>query len=158
MMASEPFTIRPAVIFEQSLLSSMIRTGRLNPFGLNWGRFLVAESDSGKILGCIQRKDHGGDVRELASLYVLPAWRGNGIASQLVRELMRRTSVPLWLTCRSRLTGFYARFGFAIVEETREMPTYFRFAWRLFQILRVFLPGSDGLAVMRCFELVEPTE
>jgi GNAT superfamily N-acetyltransferase len=143
-------TIRPAQCTEKPLLVSMIRAGRLNPLGLDWRRFLVAELPSGQVVGCIQRKDHAGEVRELASLYVHPRWRKQGIARALVRELMQRTIPPLWLTCRQRLTGFYEHFGFKIVEFPTEMPAYFRAAWRLFRVIRFALPGRDGLAVMRC--------
>ena len=142
-------TIRPAQRAEQALLVSMIRAGRLNPLGLDWRRFLVAEQQPGHVVGCIQRKDHAGEVRELASLYVQPRWRQKGIASALVNELMKRTAPPLWLTCRERLTGFYEHFGFEVVELPAEMPGYFRAAWRLFRILRFVLAGRDGLAVMR---------
>ncbi len=148
-MQNPAFTIRPARRAEKPLLVSLIRSGRLNPLGLDWRRFLVAELPTGEVVGCIQRKDHAGEVRELASLYVRPRWRKQGIASALVRELMHRTEPPLWLTCRERLTSFYHRFGFTTVEAPRQMPPYFRAAWRIFRALRFVLAGTDGLAVMR---------
>lgn len=147
-MSIAPITVRPAVVSEQALLKAMIRAGRLNPLGLDWCRFLVAVSGSGEVVGCIQRKDHTGDVRELASLYVLPEWRGRGVASQLIRQLIERASPPLWLTCRSSLSPFYSQFGFAVIDDPQEMPSYFRFAALLFRILRVFLSRGDRLTVM----------
>jgi ribosomal protein S18 acetylase RimI-like enzyme len=80
-------------------------------------------------------KTHGDGSRELASIAVLPAWRGRGVASAVIEALMARESGPLYLTCRDTMTGFYERFGFREIG-VGEMTPYFR---RLSRILGVVL-------------------
>ncbi|MFN2148306.1 MAG: GNAT family N-acetyltransferase, partial [Anaerolineales bacterium] len=124
------------------------RAGRLNPFGLDWRRFLLAVTSSGDIVGCVQTRPHRGGARELASLYVRPEWRRRGVGARLVQAILERESPPLWLTCRSELVPFYRRFGFEPVERMDEMPTYFRLVWWMFGLVRRLTRTNRELVVM----------
>ncbi len=42
-------TIRPASAAHQPAIAAIIRAARINPLGLNWPRFLVAEESGGLI-------------------------------------------------------------------------------------------------------------
>jgi len=79
--------------------------------------------------------------RELASLAVVAANKGQGIGSALVRALLATESGTVYLTCADRLEGYYTRFGFRRLEPV-EMPPYFRRLSRLTRalsaILRIF--------------------
>jgi GNAT superfamily N-acetyltransferase len=146
---SKQIRIEPAGREAQAKIRSMIRAGNLNPLGLDWRHFLLAIDPDDGIIGCVQVKVHRGGARELASLYVQPSWRRCKVGSRLVEMILDEQSPPLWLTCRKRLTGFYRRFGFIIVDQPREMPAYFRIVWRLFKIIQVLGSFEAGLAVMR---------
>ncbi|HET7009290.1 MAG TPA: GNAT family N-acetyltransferase [Anaerolineales bacterium] len=124
----------------------ILRTG-INPMSLEWQRFIVAEDGAGQFVGCGQVKEHRDGSRELASIAVEEAWRGRGIASRLIRELMQRHAPPLWLTCRSNLAEFYGRFGFVEVAEPAQMAPYFRKIVRLARMFHWLAPG-ERLAVM----------
>jgi len=142
-------TIRPASAADSSKIKRLVRSERLNPLGLNWRRFLIAEDSGGRMLGCVQVKTHGGGAKELASLVVVPAWRGRGVARALVEHLQQCSNSPLWLTCRSGLIPFYSRFGFREVRDSAKMPQHFKLA-RLFGKLLHFVGTVVGyLAVMR---------
>jgi N-acetylglutamate synthase-like GNAT family acetyltransferase len=107
----------------------MIRAANINPMGLNWERFLVAEGQ-GQIVGIGQIKPHHDGSRELASIAVIPERQHQGIASQLIEALIARENGPLYLMCQQTLQGFYARFGFKRIKQD-QMPRYFRRTTRL---------------------------
>jgi N-acetylglutamate synthase-like GNAT family acetyltransferase len=114
----------------------MIRAEALNPFGLDWSRFLVAERE-GQVVGIGQIKPHGDGSRELASIAVIPTAQGQGVGTHLIHALMAAERGPLYLMCRPELEGYYQRFGFTSVEDRRAMPPYFR---RIARIAAVILP------------------
>ena len=68
--------IRPATSADAPAIRALIRRVRINPTGLDWRRFLVAEGPEGMILACGQIKPHGDGTFELASVAVDEAWRG----------------------------------------------------------------------------------
>lgn len=69
-------------------------------------------------------------VWELASVYVQPKWRNNGIGSELIRRLMKRhldmdrSANDVYLLTLASTKSWYNRFGF---EETDDPPTYMAF-------------------------------
>lgn len=146
--AGTGFSLRSAHEEEQSLIKSFIRNEHLNPLSLNWRHFWLAETAGGKIIACGQVKQHGDGSRELASLVVLPAWRGRGVAASMISRLKLEAGPPLWLTCRSGLIPFYAKFGFEDATRSEDLPPYFR---RLRGLAKVFLGlarAAEPLAVM----------
>ena len=118
-----PLTLRDATIEDQPTIRQIVRAANINPTGLNWPRFIVAE-DGGAIVGVGQVKPHRDGTRELASIAVLPARQGQGIGTAIIQDLVRRENATLHLTCRSRLQGYYERFGFRRLE-SRDYPPYF---------------------------------
>lgn len=122
--------------------------------GLHWSRFVLAVDDEGKMIGCAQIKSHSDGTHELASLAVIPEWRGKGVARRLIEYLVQahfQTSPhePLYLTCRGSLGPLYEHFGFRRLNPP-EMPTYFRRIHRLVQIFhKMKAAPSEGLWVMR---------
>jgi N-acetylglutamate synthase-like GNAT family acetyltransferase len=121
--------IRPAAEADQKTIKTIVRAARINPTGLNWQRFLVAEHQ-GLIVGVGQVKPHGDGTRELASIAVIPERQHQGIASALIENLLDRETGTLHLMCRHVHESFYGRFGFRRIEE-RDMTPYFRRMIRL---------------------------
>lgn len=117
--------LRQAVQADLPAIRGLVRQTGINPLGLNWRRFLVAESPSGEFIGCGQLKPHFDGSLELASLAVVPAWRGRGVARLLIQSLMEKASRPLYLVCRGPLGALYEKFGFRVIRP-EEMPPYFR--------------------------------
>ncbi len=118
-----PLTLRDATADDQPTIRQIVRAANINPTGLNWPRFIVAE-DGGAIVGVGQVKPHRDGTREVASIAVLPARQCQGIGTAIIQELVRRENATLYLTCRSRLQGYYERFGFRRLE-SRDYPPYF---------------------------------
>jgi len=118
-----PLTLRDATASDSATIRRIVRAARINPSGLDWPRFIVAE-DGAIIVGVGQVKPHRDGTRELASMAVLPARQGQGIGTAIIEELLRRENGTLHLTCRSRLQGYYERFGFRRLEP-RDYPPYF---------------------------------
>lgn len=139
-------TVREARATDFPAIHTLIYRVGINPLGLNWRRFLVAESPQGEFIGCGQLKPHGDGSLELASLAVVPAWRGRGVARQLILALMAKAPHPLYLTCLGHLQPFYEKFGFRVLTP-EEMPPYF---WRLSRLARLAFPFTHRtLLVMK---------
>lgn len=144
---------RPATAADQAAITAIIRQAGINPMGLKWPNFLLAvDAGTGAVVGTGQLKPHGDRSRELASIATVPAYRGRGIAGEIIRRLMARhaaeSRAPLYLTCRSPLRTFYAPYGFREIEPA-EMPPYFRRIKRLVNFFRALAPGEVTLSVMR---------
>lgn len=123
------FILRPATKQDQSTIRWLVAQARVNPAGLNWQRFWVAEAD-GKVIGCCQVKPHRDGSRELASLVVREDWRGKGVARALVEHFTAEEEGILYLMCRSDLGELYEKLGFRSLE-VDEMPKYFRRVFKL---------------------------
>jgi len=125
------YITRPALLDDAHSIRSLIRAVRINPIGLDWRRFIVAVDREGYLVGCGQVKPHRDGSRELASIAVREDWRQQGVARAIILLLLAQHPPPLYLTCRSRLGQFYARFGFQVVLDEKRMPPYFRRIHRL---------------------------
>ena len=119
----------------------------INPMDLNWRHFVIAVNNDEEFLGCGQVKEHRDGSLELASIAVKPEWRNLGIARKIIEHLIAIYPHPLYLTCRSKLGGFYEKFGFHIIE-MEEMPIYFRRIAHLAQLFgRLKLIPGDLLVM-----------
>ncbi len=144
-----PLTLRDATVEDQPTIRQIVRAANINPTGLEWPRFIVAEdggADGGAIVGVGQVKPHRDGTRELASIAVIPARQGQGLGSAIINELLRREWGIVHLTCRSQLQGYYERFGFKRLEP-RDYPPYF--ARRLPMINAFLRPFGIRIIVMR---------
>lgn len=102
--------LRPATAADAGTIRKLILNEHLDPTSLDWRHFTVAE-DAGQIIGIAQVKPLPG-VNEFGSLVVLPAYRGQGIAAQLIAALEAQAGLPLYLLCREQMEPYYLRFGF----------------------------------------------
>ncbi len=146
--APVPFRLRLATEADQSAIRRMVRAARLNPTGISWRRFTVAEDGDHRLIGCAQLKPHRNEFVELASLVVQPEWRGRGVARSLIEQLKQETGPPLWLMCRSGLVPLYERFSFVEVLPDEAQPAYFRRVRRLASAFHMVVGRDEHLAVM----------
>jgi N-acetylglutamate synthase-like GNAT family acetyltransferase len=141
------FSLRPANGDDAPAIRRLIRAVQINPMGLDWRRFVVAVGPEGRLLGCGQLKPHGDGIMELASLAVEPEYRGQGIARALMDRLVVSGPRPLFLTARSGLQPFYAKWGFQMLE-LDEMPRYFRRLVKVFSLVTRLADQEERLIVM----------
>lgn len=142
------FTLRPASATDDTKIKEIIYQMQLNPLGLNWRRFILAIDPTGQIIGCGQVKPHRDGLLELASLGVLPEWRGKGVARRIIEYLLEKYPGRLYLTCRSELEPLYQKFGFRTLNYT-EMPRHYQRITRLVASFNWLTRRSDHLCVMR---------
>lgn len=147
-MTTLRFHIRPARAADAPIIKRMIHSAHLNPIGLVWQRFVVAEDVEGKVIGCAQIKPHADGSRELASVYVVPQARRRGVARAMIQHLLGQTAGEIYLTCRSSLGDFYRQFGFEIAP-SQTLPRYYRRIKQLVTILNYLRPSGETLLVMR---------
>lgn len=139
-------TIRPATEADQPTIRRLIREANINRMSLRWPSFVVAEED-GEIAGVGQVKAHRDGSRELASIAVVPARKGQGIGSAIIKTLLaREPGVVLYLTCRRELEGYYERFGFRRLEQADYPPHFARMIPLINMVARLF---SMQILVMR---------
>jgi amino-acid N-acetyltransferase len=115
--------IRPSRQEDQHVIVSFIQQARINPRNLHWQNFFVAEDD-GQIVGIRQVKVHAQGTREVASGFVLPEYRRQGISAVLMKEILAREKDSLYLMCNKKRKTYYEQFGFQDVK-LRELPEDF---------------------------------
>src|SRR5688572_27736230 len=98
--------IRPSRQEDQHVIVSFIQQARINPRNLHWQNFFVAEDD-GQIVGIRQVKVHAQGTREVASGFVLPEYRRQGISAVLMKEILAREKDSLYLMCNKKRKTYY---------------------------------------------------
>lgn len=144
---TDKFFLRPAAADDAPAIHALIRQAKLNPSGLNWQHFVLATKADGEMIGCGQIKFHTDGSHELASLAVVPAWQGKGVARVLLTYLLAEHPDALYLMCLSSLGPFYEKFGFHSLSEP-EMPRYFRRIKKLLKFIPFIIPDGEFLLVM----------
>ena len=142
------FTLRPARETEFTIIKDLIHAVGINPMGLDWKRFIVAVNAQDEIVATGQIKPHGRDIQELASIAVLPEYRGHGLARLVIEYLLKNSPRPLYLTCVSSLGPFYEKFGFRALEYG-EMPRYFQRISKLAGLVFFMSSRDEKLLVMK---------
>jgi N-acetylglutamate synthase-like GNAT family acetyltransferase len=145
---SESIILRAAKEADFPAIKELIHAVQINPMGLDWRRFLVAIDPKGEIIGCGQIKPHQDGSHELASIAVVPDWRGRGVARKIIESLTASHADELYLTCRERLGPFYEKFGFIALEDN-DMPPYFRRIRRITRWMSALHLFQEGLLVMK---------
>lgn len=141
------FILRKAYENDFPKIKKLISDVKINPTGLDWHRFIVAETPTGDFVGCGQLKPHSGDIVELASIAVVSSARNQGIGEIIIRKLVSETKLPIYLTCRSPLGSYYQRFGFRKIAGN-ELPDYFRRLSRLANLINALHIVNDQMLVM----------
>jgi N-acetylglutamate synthase-like GNAT family acetyltransferase len=126
-------TIRPAAEADQPTITALIREARINPRNLRWENFLVAE-DAGRIVGIRQTKRHKAGTREVASGYVIPEYRRQGISKRLMEALLAKENGPVYTLIRARWASYYEQFGFRRVSP-RDLPPDLRREYRIGRLI-----------------------
>jgi N-acetylglutamate synthase-like GNAT family acetyltransferase len=139
--------LRQAVENDDSRIRNLIHRVGINPLGLDWRRFLIAETDDGIFIGCGQLKPHADGSLEMASLAVEEKYRGRGVARAIIQRLLVESPRPLYLMCRPELGPLYEKFGFQAVDSSI-LPPYFRRIRRVIHAV-VSLAGREGPLIMR---------
>ena len=142
------FTLRPARETESDTIKDLIHSVGINPMGLDWKRFLVAVDAQDQVIATGQIKPHGQDIHELASIAVVPEYRGHGLARAIIEELLKTGKRPLYLTCRSSLGPMYETFGFRSISYD-EMPRYFQRLSKLAGLVFLLASQDEKLLVMK---------
>jgi len=89
----------------------------INPLGLDWKRFIVAETHYGGFIGCGQLKPPKDSSLELASIAVDASYRGQGVARAMIEHLL----APSLLSGRP-LTGTFDLLRVLSRGESEELP------------------------------------
>lgn len=129
--------IRPARQEDQETIVSFINQAKLNPRNLHWQNFLVAE-DNGNVVGIRQVKVYKQGTREVASGFVLPEYRRQGISAQLMKALLAREAGPLYTMVNEKRAPYYEQFGFRRVKMS-QLPSDFRKEYRLGRIVTTLM-------------------
>ena len=144
------YTLRPARETESGAIKDLIHSVGINPLDLDWKRFIVAVDAQDQVIATGQIKPHGKGIQELASIAVMPEYRGQGLARAIIETLLKENSRPLYLTCLSRMEPLYEKFGFHAIPY-EEMPRYFQRITKLAGLINVVAKFGDGdkLSVMK---------
>ena len=126
-------SVRRATAGDQEEITRLVRAARLNPAGLAWPAFVVAEDD-GRLVGAAQLRRHPDAAVELASLVVDGPARGAGVATSMVDVLLETETGPVHTIIDRRFAGHFARWGFTPVPPA-ELPRSIRRTLRIGRII-----------------------
>ncbi len=146
--SSKGYTLRQAEATDADTIRQIISQAHINPTGLAWQRFILAVNQQGNTIACGQLKPHGDGSLELASIAVIPEWRGKGVARTVIEHLLEKHPGRLYLTCRAELGPMYQKFGFQVVNRA-DMPTYFKRLSGIVNLWTRLTHQVDKLLVMR---------
>jgi len=110
-----PITIRAAREIDETAILALVRSERLNPFDLDWRRFMLA-ADSGGIVGAVQLREHADGSRELGSLVVRRHARRHGVAARLIDALLALQRTRVFMITGAAFAWHYERWGFRSIE------------------------------------------
>ncbi|HET7153403.1 MAG TPA: GNAT family N-acetyltransferase [Candidatus Kapabacteria bacterium] len=106
-------------------IKELIKAGDLDEQQLVAENVLVAEA-SGKIVGINRVKYHADGAAEIASAYVIPEYRGQGINEKLTRLLMEQADRTLYIITNPRNRDYVIKMGFRSMEKERSIPASIR--------------------------------
>jgi GNAT superfamily N-acetyltransferase len=116
------------------------RTARMVMADPRYGFMLVAGADDGRVVGVayastILRLEHGGVSGWLEELYVLPEYRGTGIGSRLLGEVIVQARKLGWRALDLEVDDVHQRV----------IPFYVRHHFRAHSRARFYRPLGDDL-------------
>jgi GNAT superfamily N-acetyltransferase len=142
------YKLRPATVEDSAIIRKLVHIGQINPTGLKWERFMMAQSEDGQVIGCCQVKPHGDGSDELASLVVHPDWRGQGVARALIEYFSATYEGDLYLMCRSNLGPLYGKFGYRTVLP-QDLPRYFQRIVRMLGLFERMRSSGERVLIMK---------
>jgi N-acetylglutamate synthase-like GNAT family acetyltransferase len=125
--------IRPATAADSRLIRAKVREEELDPTGLDWRNFKLAEAPAGQVIGICQVRRYPG-TRELGSLVVEAGWRGQGVGAALIHACLAEQAPPVYLECVAARQPYYERFGFQRIPK-RQAPLLLQLKSRLGEAL-----------------------
>lgn len=146
--------IGPATSTHVFLARQILFQEAMNPLSISKRTLLVAQSDDGSMVGFGQIRPLDGVYSELASLYVDPEHRQQGIGSALVEKLLQRHDADLMAPPRVCLltlqptTTFYERHGFMVHTCIDDLPASLQFEFTAGSLVSTFL-GNDICCMVR---------
>lgn len=141
------FSLRPANEADTPAIYDLIREGKINPLGLDWKRFVLAETQDGAVIGCGQIKPHRDGSQELASIAVTQSWQRRGAARAIIEHSIESVEGPLYLMCVSTMGPMYEKFGFRVLDRD-EMPRYFQRVSKLAGFVELLRRQGEKLLIM----------
>jgi amino-acid N-acetyltransferase len=108
--------IRRATADDQPVITRLVRHARLNPRGLDWHGFVIAEAGAVPV-GVAQVRQHSDGSRELASLVVLPEYRGRSVAGRMVDTLLADETGPVFTIIDRPYVQHFTRWDFRPVGD-----------------------------------------
>ena len=142
------FTLRPARKEDAPAIRALIWKVRINPLGLDWRHFIIAVDERERLIATGQIKPHRDGTFELASIATEPAWRGRGVASEVIRRLMDQAPRPLYLMTITPTAPFYLRFGFRALNSSAMPADIARLAHLAAWLRRITFSRQPALVVM----------
>lgn len=144
-----PITLRPATAEDQPAIDALIKALHLYSGNTQWHQFVVAVEDAGPgivAMGQIRPQPDGSN--ELGSIGTAPAYRGRGLARQIIARLLAGYAGELHLMCLSPMGSFYEPFGFRRLEPA-ELPAHWAALLNMAAQAHALTPDEPPLQIMR---------
>ena len=151
------FQFRSATVKDVSMAREIVFKQAMNPLSVSQKNLLVAYDETAAespLLGFGQIRPLDDSYSELASLYVLPEHRHQGIGGAIVESLMKRHAESTWtkvcLLTLKPTASFYAEYGFQVAceEQRKQLPSSLQMEFKLGTALSAVL-GNDLICMVQ---------
>lgn len=152
------FQFRSAKDEDISAARKILFQQAMNPLSLSKENLIVAfddELNDEPLVGFGQIRPLGSEFSELASLFVVPGRRNQGVGGAIVEELLKRheqasSSKQVCLLTLKPTTSFYERYGFQLASESerKKLPATLQLELQAGNALSIFL-GNDLVCMIR---------
>jgi N-acetylglutamate synthase-like GNAT family acetyltransferase len=145
------FQFRSAMDEDISAARKILLQQAMNPLSLSKENLLVAfddDLDEQPLLGFGQIRPMDNDYSELASLYVIPKRRKQGIGGAIVEALLERhkasSSKEVCLLTLKPTVPFYETYGFQVASESerKKLPASLQFEFQAGNAVSLFLGNA----------------
>lgn len=113
-------TIRKAQTLDQSALLSILNELDLSCPSQSLDDFWLAQQAEGKVFGVARLQDYG-QYLFLSCVGVIEKYRRQGIASQLLKALLKNAKKNVYLY--TTIPDFFVKFGFTPTTHTSDLPS-----------------------------------
>jgi GNAT superfamily N-acetyltransferase len=141
--------LRPATAADQPAIEALIAELHLYAGNIRWPQFVVATDDAAPgIVAMGQIRPQPDGTEELGSIGTAPAYRGRGLAHQIIAHLIAAHPGTLYLMCLHPMGPLYEQFGFRTVA-VAELPPHWAALLERAGQAHAEAPDEPPLQIMR---------
>jgi len=105
--------------------------------------YIIARFEN-KLIGCSRIRIHPGNIYELGTVWVDKDYRSQGIAKQMINNLLSQIDTKIYLITDFENTKYYTKYGFVISDEIPAvLQSKFNYCIKAYPWFKIYLMVKD---------------